>query len=151
MRWYYNITNFIAQIKKFFIWGWHMRKDVDWDANSVWKVLAIKYRRTYDHMLKHSHLDWNSCPTKQGMRKLQTMAHLAERIQNEEAYETPDGLMCEHSFVELPCGNFMLDSHWEPGQKEKWLRETKRLARMKQNDIELFAKLLAKNNASFWD
>jgi hypothetical protein len=148
-RIWYEIIGFVEMVNRVFFWGWKMRRSWDFDANTIYEMLYLKYDRIYKCIEKHHHLVWNQNTETKGMKKLASMVLLTKRLS-------------EDSYVDIADPTYWSDYYSKPRKIEDFFREDEKdknrfrravikSEEIKKQDKEMFLKLLQKNNDGWWD
>ena len=158
--WLKPLYSFKEQVERFFYWGWKLRHNYDFDAQTVYELLYLKLDRIYNCMKEYSHLEWNSTPDSNLMRKLAEARGLAKRLHdydyNHSAFLEADAKF-EYKVWSEPIegsSNFILQSNWMYKEKEAKLylkARKKHYAKMLEIDKKRFYYLLDKYLEHWWD
>lgn len=170
--------NLIQTIKRFFYWGWTLRKSYDWDYGYVEEMLYLKIKRlkhTMDTDKHHMNLDdlrkslkeldpnhfnyeFELSHTKETIRcykALNIVVAILERRQQNDFYEDLSGFNA--FFEKYTNGNkcrFLSEEHKEVLPKEeyrpKFLALFEASERLKARDKEILYKLIAKYSDGWW-
>lgn len=148
-RIWYEIIALVEMIKRMMFWGWHMRRSWDFDANTVYEMLYLKYDRTYKCMKKHHHLMWNRNTETRGMKRLASMVLLTKRLHEDNYVDIADPTFWEDYYSKpRKFEDFFKD---DGDSKDRFRYAVKKSEEIKKQDKEMFIKLLQKHNDGWWD
>ncbi len=137
---------FIRRVKAFFFWGWALRDSVDWDFESIYDILEIKFKRIHT-CLKVDPYYGNP----KALKKLQVCINLIDRLKSD-------------SYVDLACPKFKeistrrLKQYTEDGILIKFSKEDSKIIKrawkdadnLEKQDREMLFSLITKNINKWW-
>jgi hypothetical protein len=163
-----NIVVFFETIKRFFFWGWKLKKSFEWDSHYLLEVMLIKMKEMHDGFEKYGCGVWCTDPTSEDyvkMKSLKLCIKLLERISKDEYFEKHCDILDEKygefttdfepiegsKNVTLVFKLNGIDSKEVEGYHEE-MRERMEIAdRRKNRDFKIFSELFQRDIFSWWD
>ena len=150
-RIWYEMMSYVEMVKRMVFWGWKMRWSWDFDANTIYEILHLKYNRIYKCMEKHHHLEWNKNIETKGMKKLRTMVLLTKRISDDKYVDIADPTYWDEFWAEKERNNIKDFFDRDEKDRERFVNAIKKSEEIKKQDKEMFLKLLKEDNDGWWD
>lgn len=148
-NWLFKIINEIRSKREMFdrilFWGWKMRHSYDFDANTIYQMLYLKYLRTYQCMKNHGSCTWNSDINTKDMRRLRTLTEVCRRLSEDNYLHIAES--DEKYWIDFHK-NWRINRNSD--KKGKFHRICLKSDILKKQDKEMFTKLF-KYNDGFWD
>lgn len=151
--------------RRMMFWGWNLRNNYDFDAQTIYDILYLKLQRLHVTFNTNSHLEWNSSPTNRRMKKLSEAILLCKRIKT-NYHEDNAFIQLEKEFGKLKTEFIPLSNGFSEfksnrekvtnEQQRKLYREAlkktfERSTKLKKADEDRFFKLLQENINVWWD
>jgi hypothetical protein len=87
----YKVIRFFPKtyekLNRMIFWGWKLRYSWDFDASTLYEIIYLKLDRVQKCCLKHGHLEWDSSPDTNLMRKLSELKGLAKRLSEDNYHK----------------------------------------------------------------
>jgi hypothetical protein len=131
-----SVRAFYECVKRFFFWGWKLRKSYDFDSHTIYEMLNLKYRRI-EKALENGHC----LHPISHQRRLKTIIELTHRLQESDYLSVQIDLIESkgHKFSE----GFKLTTEGRLAAKKAGELEVR--------DKKLLWDLIQKYNDVFWD
>lgn len=136
-KFYNNIIHLNKCIKRFFYYGWKLKKSGDWDSNYLYEVMLIKITELEKSILNDKYHFWK----KKEFKQIKTAKNCLKRIIDDN-YFNYSGIVYEER----------KDNEIFPKIKnrELFLKRIKEEKYLYKQDMELFCKIFKKYSRKWW-